>query len=163
MERQLSVVEHGQVELEAALERYEAQVDRMVESSGGDDGALGGVEGERERTYKTAEACSNRLSEMSHSLTDMIEEINIASNKLHSTTQSSSAPTGAARQDDPLAQIVRVLNSHLSQLQTIDDGARTLGQKVEQAQKEARVIGQNQGVNGAGWVEGFGRAYLGRS
>lgn len=51
VERQLSVVEHGQVELEAALERYEAQVDRMIESSGGDnDGGLGGVEGERERT-----------------------------------------------------------------------------------------------------------------
>ena len=113
--------------------------------------------------YKTAEACSSRLSEMSHSLTDMIEEINLASNKLHTNNTSTSNSGSAARQGDPLAQIVRVLNSHLSQLQTIDDGARTLGQKVEQAQKDARVMGQNQGVNGAGWAEGFGRAYLGRS
>lgn len=100
---------------------------------------------------------------MSHSLTDMIEEINIASNKLHNNQQAPTSATGTSRQDDPLAQIVRVLNSHLSQLQTIDDGARTLGQKVEQAQKDAQVLGQSQGVSGAGWVESFGRSYLGRS
>lgn len=111
--------------------------------------------------YKTAEACSTRLSEMSHSLTDMIEEINIASNKLSNTNNSAS--NAAARQDDPLAQIVRVLNSHLLQLQTIDDGAKDLGRKVEQAQQEAKVLGQRQSVNGAGWVESFGRSYLGRS
>lgn len=93
----------------------------------------------------------------------MIEEINIASNKLHNNQAASTSATGTARQDDPLAQIVRVLNSHLSQLQTIDEGARTLGQKVEQAQKEAQVLGQSQGVNGGGWVESFGRSYLGRS
>lgn len=96
---------------------------------------------------------------MSHSLTDMIEEINVASNKLGPNQQAS----GAAKQDDPLAQIVRVLNSHLSQLQTIDEGARTLGRKVEKAQQDAKVLGQKQGINGAGWIDGFGRAYLGRS
>jgi len=51
VERQLSTVEHGQVELEALLERYEAQVDRMIESQGGEDSSLGGVEGERERMF----------------------------------------------------------------------------------------------------------------
>lgn len=49
VERQLSVVEHGQVELEGVLERYEAWVDEMVEGTevGGE---AGGVDGERERT-----------------------------------------------------------------------------------------------------------------
>lgn len=108
--------------------------------------------------YKTAEACSTRLSEMSHSLTDMIDEINLSSNKLSNNSSSNTA----ANQDDPLAQIVRVLNSHLSQLQKIDEGAKDLGKKVESAQQEARVLGQRQSVNGAGWVESFGRSYLGR-
>ena len=95
---------------------------------------------------------------MQHNLTDMIDEINAASNKVNSSSSST-----ANRQDDPLAQIVRVLNGHLSQLQSIDSGAATLQAKVEQAQTEARSLGQRQGVNGAAWVEGFGRSYLGRS
>lgn len=48
VERQLSAVEHGQVEMEQVLERYEAWVDEMVEGS---EGYGGEVDGERERTY----------------------------------------------------------------------------------------------------------------
>lgn len=95
---------------------------------------------------------------MGHSLTSMIEEINVASSKLAGNKQ-----TSAQRQDDPLAQIVRVLNGHLQQLQTIDAGAADLGKKVEQAQMEARVLGERQGIRDGGWIEGFGRSYLGRS
>ena len=88
----------------------------------------------------------------------MIEHINAASTNLSANQQGS-----AQRQDDPLAQIVRVLNGHLQQLQTIDSGAADLSRKVEQAQREARVLGQGQGVRDGGWIEGFGRSYLGRS
>jgi nuclear pore complex protein Nup62 len=48
VERQLSIVEHGQVEVERALENVERIVDEMIEASGGQE--LGGVDGERERT-----------------------------------------------------------------------------------------------------------------
>lgn len=96
----------------------------------------------------------------------MIEEINLASNKLR-PANSKSTTTRSQQQGDPLSQIVRVLNSHLAQLQTIDSGARDLAGKVEDAQREARVLGEGQGVmsagNGGGWIEGFGRSYLGRS
>jgi nuclear pore complex protein Nup62 len=177
VERQLSAVEHGQVELESVLERYEGWVDEILESEG--VGEVGGVDGERERTYvtphsltsndeaysanryKSAELCATRLTDMGHSLSSMIEEINVASGKLGSN--SSSAATAAQRQDDPLAQIVRVLNGHLQQLQTIDAGAADLGRKVEQAQREARSLERGQGIRDQGWVEGFGRSYLGRS
>ena len=176
VERQLSGVEHGQVELESVLERYEGWVDEILEAEG--VGEVGGVDGERERTYvthppqnrkkstnvsnsyKSAEFCSNRLTDMGHSLTSMIEEINVASGKLGSNSASSSA---AQRQDDPLAQIVRVLNQHLQQLQTIDSGAAAFGKTVEAAQKEARSLERGQGIRDQGWVEGFGRSYLGRS
>jgi nuclear pore complex protein Nup62 len=180
VERQLSGVEHGQVELESVLERYEGWVDEILESEG--VGEVGGVDGERERTYatpplsqsltanyyaysanryKSAELCATRLTDMGHSLSSMIEEINVASGKLGSNANS--AATAAQRQDDPLAQIVRVLNGHLQQLQTIDSGAAELGRKVEQAQKEARSLEHGQGIRDQGWVEGFGRSYLGRS
>jgi nuclear pore complex protein Nup62 len=178
VERQLSGVEHGQVELESVLERYEGWVDEILESEG--VGEVGGVDGERERTYatfppsqymvndltyelnryKTAELCANRLTDMGHSLTSMIEEINVASGKLSSNNTASNA---GQRQDDPLAQIVRVLNGHLQQLQAIDSGAADLGMKVELAQREARSLERGQGIRDQGWVEGFGRSYLGRS
>lgn len=49
VERQLSLVEHGQADLEALLERYEADVGKMVENDRGVD--MSGVDVERERTY----------------------------------------------------------------------------------------------------------------
>lgn len=158
VERQLSNVEGGQRELEARLDRYESEVDSMLEAAGlGEEGAAGGVDGERERTYRTAEDCQARLTDMGHSLSSMIDEINVASSKLSSVAKK---PETA---EDPLAQIVRVLNGHLAQLQAVDKGAQALGFKVEQAQREAGVMAGSQGIEGGReWVEGFGRSYLGR-
>ena len=102
---------------------------------------------------------------MQHSLTDMIDEINAAPNNLTSThnAQSSSSAPGS---EDPLADIVRVLNVHLTQLQAIDEGAEALKGKVAAAQRESRVLGEGVrgAVNGRGdaFVEGFGKSYLGR-
>lgn len=95
---------------------------------------------------------------MGQSLTSMIEEINSASAKL--STNSSASGTKA---DDPLSQIVRVLNQHLSQLQAIDAGAAALQGRVSVAQTEARSLGQSQSFNGSSRaVDDFGRSYLGR-
>lgn len=53
VERQLSNVEHSQAELEAMLDRYEGEVDGLMERAGMGDGGVGvsGVDAERERTY----------------------------------------------------------------------------------------------------------------
>lgn len=115
--------------------------------------------------YKTAEACTTRLTEMSHNLSAMIEEINASSSKLESTNKASSDATAASSAaGDPLTQIVRVLNSHLQQLQTIDAGAAALAERVEKAQTEARGLGAQGGRPGGGgqWLDGFGKSYLGR-
>lgn len=52
VERQLSGVEHSQLELEALLDKYENEVDRIMDQGGlGDGGSgIGGVDAERERT-----------------------------------------------------------------------------------------------------------------
>jgi len=84
----------------------------------------------------------------------MIEEINLASTDLRQSNKS-------ADTQDPLSQIVRVLNGHLAQLQLIDSGATSLQQKVAAAQKEVRNIGRNGGLVGDE-VDAFGRSYLGR-
>lgn len=166
------MVEHGQDELESLLEKYEGEVDKMIDDADMSGDGLGGVDGEREKTYdaptttpsllttdahvshsyKAAESCSARLTEMSHSLTSMIDEINAASSKLNSSSAQQ------AKQDEPLAQIVRVLNGHLTQLQQIDQGAAALQKRVEGAQKEARVLEGQRGIGGGGWMEDFGRS-----
>ncbi|KAF2857125.1 hypothetical protein K470DRAFT_261086 [Piedraia hortae CBS 480.64] len=161
VERQLSIVESSQQDLEALLDRYEGEVDRMLAQAGLGDGGNGvsGVDAERERTYKMAEQCSTRLTEMSHNLTEMIEAVNSASGSLASS-RGKSRPGN----DDALSEIVRVLNSHLSQLQVIDQGATDLQSRVVAAQQEAKHIGRLQGHNGDSeqWIKDFGRSYLGR-
>jgi nuclear pore complex protein Nup62 len=64
-----------------------------------------------------------------------------------------------------ITQIVRILNSHLTQLKAIDDGAATLNAKVEKAQKSLGSLAySNGGMNGNGTaaVDDFYKSYLGR-
>jgi nuclear pore complex protein Nup62 len=74
-----------------------------------------------------------------------------------------SADLSNTKSDDPLSQVVRVLNSHLSQLQQIDMGAARLQQKIDAAQKEGQWSGKNgHGALGSDNTESFMRSYLRR-
>lgn len=158
VERQLTNVEHTQYEIEHFLDKYEEEVDKMMASTGVGEDGIGGVDAERERTYKTAENCAGRLGELSNSLTDMVDEINVTSGKLAQNKASSDdTPSG-----DPLRQIVGVLNSHLVQLQKIGIGAQELQTKVSSAQRETRNLSNANGLNGGrAWLDDFGSSYLG--
>lgn len=82
----------------------------------------------------------------------MIEEINTTSQTL----------SKSGKPDDPLTKVVRVLNSQLAQLQSIDVGAKLLEQKIEEAQKQGRG-GAQKGWNGLGSdaVDDFYRSFRG--
>lgn len=58
---------------------------------------------------------------------------------------------------------MRVLNSHLQQLQSIDVGTSALQQKVQAVKKEARVSGMNgwQGL-GSDPADDFYKSFMGR-
>jgi len=153
VERQLASVESQQDELSAWLDRYEGDVDEMFSRQVGQGEVLQGPDQERERTYKLAEKLADRLEDMGKDLTKMIEEINDASATLSKNN----------KRDDPLSQIVRVLNGHLSQLQWIDQNATALQAKVAEAQK----AGQSLSASGHGGLENdaaddFYRSYMGR-
>ncbi|MCJ1299039.1 FG-nucleoporin nsp1 [Hypocenomyce scalaris] len=154
VERQLSAVEGNQEELAVWLDHYEAQVEQLMSQQVGQGEALQGPDQERERTYKLAEKLSDRMDEMGKDLTSMIEEINDASSSLSKNSKA----------DDPLSQIVRILNSHLSQLQQIDHGAAALQAKVAAAQKASKSLGSSNGFNGLGTdaADDFYRSYMGR-
>jgi nuclear pore complex protein Nup62 len=61
-------------------------------------------------------------------------------------------------------QIVRVLNSHLTQLQQIDQGTAALQAKVSAAQKASQSVILPNGQNGMGSsaADDFYRSYMGR-
>ncbi|KAL8768823.1 MAG: hypothetical protein Q9203_002737 [Teloschistes exilis] len=151
VERQITAVENDQDELQAWLNRYEKDVDQMIANQGD---PFHGPDLERERTYQLAEKLSTRLDEMGKDLVSMIEEINDASSSLNKT----------AKPNDPLSQVVRVLNGHLTQLQQIDQGAAALQLKVATAQKASRSFGSTNGTNGPSSeaADGFYRSFMGR-
>ena len=103
-------------------------------------------------SYKLAEKLQDRLNELNKDLTEMIEEIN-------STSQTLSK---SGKPDDPLTKVVRVLNSQLAQLQSIDLGAKQLEQRIETAQKAGRPVGVGA-WNGLGSdpTEDFYRSFRG--
>jgi nuclear pore complex protein Nup62 len=87
VERQLAVVEGEQDELEQWLTRYEGEVDEMMKKMGGGlDGASGGVDLERHRTYQMSEKLTERLDGLNQDLSDVIEEVNGVSAMLHRST-----------------------------------------------------------------------------
>ena len=64
-----------------------------------------------------------------------------------------------------ITHIVRILNSHLTQLQAIDQGTVALQEKVSKAQKSAQTLGHitnGSTGTGGGAVEDFYRSYMGR-
>lgn len=61
-----------------------------------------------------------------------------------------------------LAQIVRVLNGHLSQLQWIDTNASALQAKVAAAQKSGSAVGSNYGGADGDAADSFYRSFMGR-
>lgn len=152
VERHLVSVESQQEELESWLDRYEAEVDTLFSKQFNPSEQLTGPDQEREQTYKLAERITERLDEMGRDLTKMIKEIN----------DISGAVTKGSKPDDPLSQIVRVLNGHLTQLQWIDTNAAALQAKVTAAQKASSQIGSQYGGPEQENVDSFYRSYMGR-
>ncbi|KAI9694994.1 MAG: FG-nucleoporin nsp1 [Bathelium mastoideum] len=165
VDRQLAGLEAAQDELAAWLDRYEAEVEELGggkrrggagagvgQQEGGGAGGQGGPDAEREKMYVLAEGLSERLVEMGKELGTMIEDVNAVGGQLSRTS----------RPDDPLSQIVRVLNSHLFSLQQIDQGASQLQAKVAAAQKDSQRLGANgyHGV-GANSSDDFYRSWMG--
>ncbi|PHH86895.1 hypothetical protein CDD83_9612 [Cordyceps sp. RAO-2017] len=152
IERQLVAVESQQDELEAWLDRYESEVQDMFVKQIGPGEQLAGPDQERERTYKLAEKLTQQLDEKSRDLSKMVKEINEISGTL----------SKGAKAEDPLSQIVRVLNGHLTQLQWIDANAAALQAKVAAAQKSSGALNSHYAGADTDAAESFYRSYMGR-
>lgn len=172
IERQLAAVESQQEELEAWLNRYESEVQDMFAKQMGPGEQLGGPDQERERTYKLAEKLTQQLDEKSRDLSKMVKEINDISGTLSKGTKAEDPVSFAVNPITKeqvytnalmqLSQIVRVLNSHLTQLQWIDANSSALQAKVTAAQKSSSNLGSHYGSGESDVAESFYRSYMGR-
>lgn len=121
IDQSLDYINRQQDDIEALLDTYEAQAQELLSDLAGPDG-LQPVDQEREKSYRLAEELNEKLESMGNNLGTVINEINDVSTDL----------TGTKTDDDPLTQIVKVLNSHLSSLQWIDTHTNELQEKLEQ-------------------------------
>lgn len=167
---QLTAVENQQNELESWLSKYENDVEEMLAKDSTNQTELGGPDQDRERTYKLAEKLGEQLEDMGRNLESMVEEVNAANASLSKHTKADepvceNAIVKSFTDHVQITQIVRILNSHLTQLQTIDQGTAALQAKVAVAQKSANGMGYlSNGSNGDGRaaVDDFYRSYMGR-
>ncbi|KAH0835325.1 hypothetical protein AYO21_01547 [Fonsecaea monophora] len=182
VDMQLAAVENSQVELESWLSKYESDVDEMLAKDSSTPSEMGGPDQERERTYKLAEKLGERLEEMERDLESMVDEVNAANATL---SRSGKGDEPVSRTDLQyrfcgvleltslwqITQIVKILNSHLIQLQAIDQGTQVLQEKIAGAQKAAGQLGYlsgykssstTDGSNTGAAVQDFYRSYMGR-
>ena len=171
VDMQLAAVENQQTELESWLSKYEGEVDEMLAKDNLNSSEMGGPDQERERTYKLAERLSERLEEMERDLGSMVEDVNAANASLSKNGKADepvrfcASPFTFIANRSQITQIVKILNSHLLQLQAIDQGSVALQEKIAAAQKSANGLGYLNGSgNGAGGstVQDFYRSYMGR-
>ena len=171
VEMQLSAIESQQSELEGWLTKYENDVDEMLAKDSSNTAEVGGPDQDRERTYKLAEKLQERLDDMGRDLEGMVEEVNAANASLSKNGKGDEPVRNTKYLQNEykltniqITQIVRILNTHLSQLQNIDHGTAELQKKVAEAQKAANGLGYLNGANGEAKsaVDDFYRSYMGR-
>ena len=129
MDTVLQQLENDQEELGLALDYYEIQIKDFFEAQFGSADGMQPADQEREKTYTLAERLNETLTGMEFDLGDMIAAINKAGATINKTSNA----------DDPLSQIVKILNDHLSSLQWIDAHTNQVAEKIEEAKRRGGV------------------------
>jgi hypothetical protein len=98
---------------------------------------------EREKTYALAENLNKQVDEMGRQLASMIEDINSAkggaSGAAGSVPQTVGGLPGLGTNENPITQIVKILDTHLTSLQWLDSSAEDLGSKVMDIRRRAEM------------------------
>lgn len=151
IDQTLDYITRQQDDVDALLERYEAQANEFLADLAGPDG-LQPVDQEREKAYRLAEELDGKIGAMSNNLETVINEINEVSTDLtdgraahdrkgankggpDSGNSGSSVSILGGSSDDPITQIIKILNAHLSSLQWIDTNTTELQEKLDQIEQ----------------------------
>ncbi|KAJ2654042.1 FG-nucleoporin nsp1, partial [Coemansia sp. RSA 1285] len=145
LDQSLEHMEGQQRALQTLLDTYEGRIHGIVRKTTNTTSAMtrpGGNKGgvamtadeERDHVYSSAERLNSQLDELARRLTTLVEDVNGISNATGSDSADGDAQqkNGAA---DPFAQIVEILNGHLTSLEWVDSQTAQLQDRVKTAQR----------------------------
>lgn len=113
LDQNLEIIYGQQNELDALLSSLESEVENLANESEPTPTDL-----EREKGYQLAEDINAELDQMETTLKDMINKLNAS----HTTSDS----------DNPVNQVVKILNAHLTSLQWLDQNSNYLQSKLQE-------------------------------
>ncbi|KAJ2892577.1 FG-nucleoporin nsp1 [Coemansia aciculifera] len=139
LDQSLADMETQQSELQFLLETYEGRVESLVrktmtQSTGSDKGVSKSADEERGEIYLSAENLNESLDQLMSRLSTLVEDVNGISN--------ANAASGDA--EDPLAQIMQILNGHLTSLQWVESQTLELSERVNKAQSVYKDVQAKQ-------------------
>ncbi|KAI9352999.1 hypothetical protein DFJ73DRAFT_759787 [Zopfochytrium polystomum] len=116
---------------------------------------LGAADEERERAYSLAESLNREVNDLGRQLASMIEEVNSLRSQKQAPLRGGmslegdaagaaaaagvQAPPVLAVDEPPVVKIVRILDTHLTSLQWLDESADDLGARVGELRRRAAV------------------------
>jgi len=114
LDHNLDMIHSQQIQLHNMLEIMETEAEKLSKNQ---QVQVTSADLEREKGYKLAEEVNTQLDQMSVTLRDLVIRLN--------STQET-----AADKDNPMHQIKKVLNAHLTSLQWIDQASISLQSKI---------------------------------
>jgi nuclear pore complex protein Nup62 len=142
IDEQLLFVEKQQDELEKILDNYEQQADVLLnnielnsQENNGDNNTnintISVTDKLRERAYHNAELLDERLDDLGENLTTLINEINSVSDVFNkSLIKEFGNQSNESKDDNPIEEIVQLLNLHLANLKYIENNEQKLTNKL---------------------------------
>ncbi|KAJ1667400.1 FG-nucleoporin nsp1 [Coemansia sp. RSA 1813] len=150
LDQSLEHMEGQQTALQNLLDTYEGRIQDIVHKTTtrptGTKGVAMTADEERDHVYSSAERLNTQLDELARRLTTLVEDVNGISNASSSTAGGSSSgdADGQRGAADPFAQIVEILNAHLTSLEWVDSQTTQLQDRVKTAQRVYQDVASAQ-------------------
>ncbi|KAJ2850036.1 FG-nucleoporin nsp1 [Coemansia brasiliensis] len=148
LDQSLEHMEGQQSALQALLDTYEGRVQDIVhKTTAPKTNTRGGAmtaDQERDLVYSSAERLNQQMEELARRLTTLVEDVNAIS-----SASAATAEDGQQRAADPFAQIVEILNAHLTSLEWVDSQTSQLQDRLKNAERVYQdVVSTQSAVHG---------------
>ena len=127
--------------MDSALTTYEAEIRKLIETDGPERMRMTPADQEREKAYGLAATLNSHFDEMLQQLSSMVEDINSTfrptdeSGANGTTGDTTTEDGGAGQEQSAYAQVVRILNHHLSSLRWLDSQVSQLDRRTNEIER----------------------------